>query len=94
MTTKVTQSMMATNDTLLAAKAPIPTAVSGVGEFKRVTGSTFTLPSGGTWAWMAIKTVDATGVVGYVGAGVDAGGTVAGASAAGSSWYGMAWRVA
>lgn len=82
----------------LAKYAPLPQTASGVGQWVELgpyTGSTFTLPSGGTWAYLVMNG-------GYVSGssftncatGVAAGGSSVSNPAQSPGARGFAWRIA
>jgi hypothetical protein len=79
--------------------APVPTASSGVGEWRLVSAGAnvaLVLPSGGTWAYFALTVNNSTGVLNapIVAIGVAAGGTTAIAANASLRYDGLAWRIA
>lgn len=82
-----------------ASLAPKPATAVGAGQFQvliAATGSAFTLPSGGTWAFFALPFNTSgqvsTSILAPV-SSVAAGGTPVGAATAGYFWYGFVWRL-
>jgi hypothetical protein len=79
------------------AAAPVPTAVSGVGEWKRIVsamGGALSLPAGGTWAYFCFYKHNVTNLTGSYDAGVAAGGTeILGAGSADDYAMALCWRV-
>jgi hypothetical protein len=80
------------------ATPAIPTNSAGVGQVTVVIGSAdgdAVLPSGGSWDWIGIRLLTATGGVqsGASARGVSAGGATVGAGNSGSTWVVFCWRV-
>ena len=82
---------------LRARLAPLPTASAGTGNWSRqfVAASTsFTLPAGGTLAWMYFRRNTGTGGITAIDAGVSAGGTTILTLGAGEDLNALVWRLA
>lgn len=76
---------------------PRAATTSDIGHFARLlpdAGVAATLPSGGTWAYMALLHNASTGALVGSGISVAAGGTEVGAASAGNQWTALIWRVA
>lgn len=76
------------------AAAPLPTASAGVGNFINVNlaSSAYTLPAGGTWAYMVLG-MSGTQVVVASSGGIAAGGTTVLSAGGISEIRGFAWRI-
>ena len=76
--------------------APLPQSGAGVGNFVGINSgvnAAAVLPSGGSWAYVALRLLS-SGVVNQNNVGIAAGGTtVGGAGGSGEQWVGWAWRI-
>lgn len=79
--------------------AALPTNSAGAGNWAHLIGTAdgdLTLPSGGNWAWWALRINTSTGAV-FAGSTVGGAGTAGGSNIAagvsGSTWIGLCWRI-
>lgn len=76
----------------------LPNAAGGIGEWKIspfVDGANAVLPAGGTWAYLLLRLISATGAVEAANcvAGASAGGTTVATGTSGYLYTGLVWRI-
>lgn len=77
----------------------LPTETAGVGQWVNIAvtaATSYTLPSGGTWAWFILATDTPGNTVnrGRCESGVNAGGATVAGAVSGVAYNGFAWRIA